>query len=158
MRREFKEILYNKIKKNNKIKIICPDLGYKFFDEIRKDFPDNFIQLQATENLALGIAVGLSLSGFIPIVYSITPFLISTPHSFLRNYLNHEKIPVKLCAGGRGCDYEHDGYTHYCGDDKDILDTFEEIKCFWPEKIEDLESTCEEWLNNGLPSYLNLKR
>ena len=158
MRREFKKILYSEMSKNNRIRIICPDLGFGFFDEIKHDFSDRFIQCQATENLALGIATGMTLDGFITIVYSIVPFLISTPHSFLRNYLNHEKIPVKLLGIGRGNDYSKtDQFSHFCGDDKKIMKCFSNIKCYWP-KLNNLEITTQEWLYNLSPSYMNLRK
>jgi transketolase len=158
MRREFKPILYKEMVKNNRIYIICPDLGFGFWDEIRKDFSDRFIQCKATENLALGIGVGMALEGFIPIVYSITPFLLSTPNSFLRNYLNNENIAVKLLGAGRDDDYSKtDAFTHYCGDDKDLLNAFPNIVSYWPE-LYNLEDNTHRWLYNNSPSYINIKR
>ena len=158
MRRKFKVILYEKMKENPKIWVITPDLGYGFFKEIKKNFPDRFVQCKATENLAMGIAVGLAENNLIPVIYSITPFLLSTPHSFIRNYINHEKVPVKLLGGGRTNDYYHDGFSHYAGDDLDIIYAFENIKCFWPHDEKALEIETDKWLNHYGPAYLNLKR
>ena len=40
----------------------------------------------------MGMATGLALENKIPVVYSITPFIIYRPFEFIRNYLDHEKI------------------------------------------------------------------
>jgi transketolase C-terminal domain/subunit len=53
----------------------------------------------------IGAATGMAMEGKIPVVYSITPFLLYRPFVFLRNYLHHENIPVKLVGGGRNKDY-----------------------------------------------------
>ena len=36
--------------------------------------------------------------------------------AIIRNYVNYEKIPVKLIGSGRDRDYEHDGISHWSDD------------------------------------------
>jgi transketolase len=158
MRREFKPILCEEIKKDKNIYLISCDLGYGFLDDIKRDFPDRFIQCKATEQLAMGIGVGLALSGKIPIIYSITPFTIFRPAEWIRNYLDHENIPVKILAAGRDNDYAHDGFSHYAGDDKSFMSNFPNIKCFWPNNSKELSENFSAFLYNKMPSYLNIKR
>ena len=158
MRKELKPILYNYFKENNQLKFISIDLGYGFLDNIRKDFPEKFIIIGSSEQLAMGIAIGLAENGYIPIVYSITPFLLFRAAEWLRNYLNKENVPVKLLGAGRNFDYKHDGFTHYANDDKDIMRCFSNIKCFWPKNIDELYKIFPKFIYNGKPSYLNIKR
>lgn len=158
MRRELKPILYEAFEKDSKLRLISIDLGYKFLDEIRNDFPDQFILTGASEQLAMGISIGLAEDGLIPMVYSITPFLLWRSAEWIRNYLDHENVPVKLLAAGRDNDYEHDGFSHYAGDDKVLLKCFDNIVCFWPQHEKELEAIFKTFLYNGKPSYLNLKR
>ena len=42
--------------------------------------------------------------------------------------------------------------------DKEIMKIFSNIKPFWPESSEDLPKIIEEILDNGAPSYVNLRR
>jgi transketolase C-terminal domain/subunit len=158
MRREFKEILHKEMSNNKDIWLICPDLGFGFLDKIQQDFPDRFVKCKASEQLAMGIAVGLALNKKISIIYSITPFLLWTPASWIRNYLNYEKIPVKLCGGGRLWNYKTQGFSHYCGDDKDFLSILPNIDAFWPNNTGELEEMTNKWLYSPNPAYLNLKR
>ncbi|MDO8657799.1 MAG: hypothetical protein Q7K55_03600, partial [Candidatus Levybacteria bacterium] len=105
MRGWFAYDLYNHMAKNENIWIITGDLGYKLFDYIRRDFPERFINTGAAEQAMIGIAIGLALDGKIPFVYSITTFLLYRPFETIRNYINYEKIPVKLIGSGRNKDY-----------------------------------------------------
>src|SRR4051812_40784500 len=107
MRATFAEYVHKHMKKNKKIYVVVNDLGYKMWDKVRKDYPDRFINVGAAEQLAVGVSVGLAINNKIPIFYSITTFLLYRPFETIRNYLHHEKIPVKLVGSGRDKDYIH---------------------------------------------------
>ena len=57
MRKRFASLLYNEMNKNDKIVLITGDLGFGLFDEIRKDFPDRFINVGSAEQLLIGLAI-----------------------------------------------------------------------------------------------------
>ncbi len=158
MRKSFAKELHKQMQANENIFLVVGDLGYKLFDEIRNDFPDRFINVNAAEQCMLGVGVGLALSGKIPFCYSITPFLLYRAAETIRNYVNHEAIPVRLCASGRDWCYKHDGHSHFCGDDSKLLDCFPNIYCQWPESENDVPALVEEMVNTGTPYYINLKR
>ena len=143
---------------NDKIISLTGDLGYGGFDRIISDFPDRFFNCQAAEFSMMGIACGLSLEGKIPVVYSIGTFLIYRPFEIIRTYINHENIPVKLISSGRDKDYEHDGISHWMHDIRAYLDTFKNIKQYWPEDEEEMAKILPEMLSNNSPCFLSLKR
>lgn len=145
--------------KNSNIWALTGDLGFGGFDKIKKDFPDRFINFQAAEFGMMGTACGLAVDGKIPVVYSITTFLIFRPMEILRTYINYENIPVKLVASGRDKDYLHDGISHWTHDIKPHLDLFTNIKQYWPQSKEEItEDYLDEFLNNEKPCFLSLKR
>lgn len=158
MRAHFAYAIYKKMAKNKKIWVIVNDLGYKMWDKVRADFPYRFINVGAAEQSMIGIAVGLALSGKIPIVYSITTFLLYRPFEAVRNYINYEKIPVKLIGGGRDKDYLHDGFSHWAEEDKEILSIFKNIEAVWPKNNEIIPKVVDEMIKKNKPWYVNLKR
>ena len=158
MRGWFAYELYQQMKKDKDIWLICLDLGYKIFDAHFKDFPNRCINPGAAEQAGMGITVGLALEGKKPFIYSITPFLLWRPAETIRLYINHEKIPVRLVASGRKDDYKHDGFSHFAGDDKNLLDCFKNIFCAWPETKEQIPDLVEAMVDSNKPWYLNLKR
>jgi transketolase len=158
MRQKFFDLLYQKMKKDKRIIFIAIDLGYGYVDKIKNELPDQFINTGASEQAALGIACGLALEGMIPIVYSISPFLIYRGFETIRNYINHEAIPVKLIGSGRSKDYEHDGFSHWIEEDEEVMSIFNNIKSFWPPDEEILEDIINAMFVDRCPYYINLKR
>lgn len=144
--------------RNKKIYVLSADLGYKMWDQVREKFPDRFINVGAAEQAMIGVAVGLALEGKIPIVYSITPFLLYRPFETIRNYLNNEKIPVKLIGSGRNKDYDRDGFSHWSEEDRKVMEIFSNIKSVWYSEEDDLGKIVTQMLNDKKPWYLNLPR
>ncbi|KKQ51503.1 MAG: hypothetical protein UT40_C0006G0020 [Candidatus Woesebacteria bacterium GW2011_GWA1_39_21b] len=154
----FAHALYHQMKVNKKIWVVTGDLGYKMWDHIQEEYPDRFINSGASEQAMMGIAVGLALSGMIPFVYSITTFLLQRPFETLRNYVHHEKIPVKLVGSGREHDYYHDGISHWPLQEKKMMRIFRNIESRWPETKEEIPSLVEEMIKSDKPWYINLRR
>ena len=157
-RRLFADTIYKKMLVNKNIWVITGDLGYKMWDQIKKKFPERFLNTGAAEQSMLDIAVGLSLEGKIPIVYSITTFLLYRPFETIRNYINHEKIPVKLIGSGRNKDYAHDGFSHWAQEDKKVLNIFKNIQAYWPKTTEEIPDLIDKMLSTKKPYYINLTR
>ena len=105
----FAHYLYEEMKKNKNIWLVLTGVGFGMFDKIKEDFTDRVANCGASEQAAVGIAVGLALEGKIPFFYTIPNFLIYRPFEWIRNYIDHEQIPVKLISGGQGKDYLEDG-------------------------------------------------
>ena len=156
MRREFADQLFKLMSDDEKIYFIIGDVGFGFFDKLKKTFPDRVINPGASEQLIVGMASGIAMDGFKPIIYSITPFILFRPFEFIRNLINHENLSVKIIGVGRDDDYGALGFTHYATDDNILTDSFENIKLFKPKSIEELN--LERFLNHDGPAYLNLRR
>ena len=156
MRKLFAEKLHDEMAVNENIYLLTGDLGYGLWDRIKIDYPDRFINTLSSEQLMLGMACGLAMEGKIPVVYSITPFVLYRPFEWIRNYLDHEQVPVKLVGGGRDKDYGYLGFSHWAEEDKDIMSNFKNIVTLKPEKL--TISLFREFLYNKSASYFNLKR
>src|SRR3990172_733039 len=92
----FAGYIYNAMIIDPNIIVVTADLGYGVFNKIRDDFPERFLNTGAAEMAACGICVGLALQGKKPFFYSITNFLLYRPFEVIRNYIDHERIPVRL--------------------------------------------------------------
>lgn len=158
MRAIFAQEVHRQMAKNKKIFVLVNDLGYKMWDKIKKDYPERFINAGAAEQSLIGIAVGLAISGKIPIVYSITTFLLYRPFETIRNYINHERIPVKLVGSGRNKDYINDGFSHWAEEDKKVMKIFGNIISKWPKTLEEIPKLVSEMIENKNPSYINLRK
>lgn len=161
MRRAFAEMLLAHMggdKMGNRFVLVTADMGYGLWDNIRKEYPTQFINVGSAEQLMLGIAAGLAMEGKIPVCYSITPFLLYRPFEFVRNFMNHEKLPIKLVGGGRNKDYGYLGFTHWAEEDMDVMHQLKNIKCYKPADDATLNTIVPDFLYNSDPCYLNLSK
>lgn len=158
MRGWFAYELYQHMAKDPRIWLIVGDLGYGVFDAIRSDFSERFINTGAAETAMMDIAVGLSLEGKIPVVYSITPFLIYRPFEVWRTYINHENLHIIGAGSGRDDDYKHDGYSHNAEDVQGILKTLPNIRQYYPPTKEDIPYLLESCIKDPSPYFISLRR
>ena len=158
MRKQFSEKLHQEMAKNKDLFLLTGDLGYGLWDRIRIDYPNRFYNVGSSEQLMMGMAAGLAMDGKIPIVYSITPFLLYRPFETIRNYVDHEKLPVKLIGGGRDKDYCYLGFSHWAEEDKQVMKVFKNIKTIHPKNIEIMNKNFNWILDKETPVYMNLKR
>jgi len=159
MRNEFAAQLRDFMFHNENAWLILGDVGYGIFDIHRAEFPSRVINTGAAEHTALCIAVGLAMEGKIPFVYTITPFLLWRGAEVIRNYINHEEIPVKLIGSGRSRDYLQDGYSHCCVEDVAMMKSlFYNIENYRPDNKKQIPTMFRDMIENKRPSYMNLKR
>jgi transketolase len=158
MRKDFAELLFQEMAVNKDIFLITGDLGYGLWDKIRDTYPDRFYNVGSSEMAMMGMGIGLAMEGKVPFVYSITPFAIYRPFEMIRNYLDHEKIPVNIIGGGRNKDYGYLGFSHWSEDDVKFMTKFESVTSFWPHSVNDLQDCFKFSLTKQKATYINLKR
>jgi len=156
MRKQFAEYLHYEMAQEERLYLLTGDLGYGLWDRIKIDYPDRFINTLSSEQLMLGAACGLAMEGKIPVVYSITPFVLYRPFEWIRNYLDHEQVPVKLVGGGRDKDYGYLGFSHWAEEDRDIMSNFKNILTLKPKKL--TEGLFRGFIYDKRAGYINLTR
>lgn len=158
MRKLFAEMLFNEMQVNDDVYLITGDLGYGLWDKIRDYYPKKFFNVGSSEMAMMGMGIGLAMEGKIPYVYSITPFAIYRPFEMIRNYLDHENIPVNVIGGGRDQDYGYLGFSHWSSDDMKFMTEFDKLQTFKPENVEELEEAFNYSKKRQAATYINLKR
>lgn len=153
----FAHELYNQMKKDPSIWLICVDLGYKVFDKHFEDFPDRCINTGASEQAAMGIAVGLALEGKKPFIYTITSFFMRAAET-ISLYVNQEEIPVRLVGAGRDDDYKHDGPSHNGKVAQDFFMSMININQFYPDTNKAAQEACEYMVKINSPAFVSLRR
>tara|TARA_R100001460_G_scaffold2130_2_gene7151 strand:+ start:363 stop:845 length:483 start_codon:yes stop_codon:yes gene_type:complete len=159
MRKQFSELLHEIMSEDERIVLLTGDLGYGLWDKIKIDYPSRFYNMGSSEQLMLGAAVGMAMENKIPVVYSITSFLLYRPFEYIRNYLDHEGWPVKLIGGGRDKDYGYLGFSHWAEEDKQVMSCLPNIDCYWPDSVDEMRLLASKYIKDtSSSSYFNLKR
>lgn len=123
MRKSFIQSLIKIANTDEHVMLLTGDLGYLVIEEFVEKFPDRFINIGVAEQNMVGIATGLAEAGFIPYVYSITPFAALRPFEFIRNGSVYHDLPVRIVGIGQGVEYGLNGLSHYALEDVGVLRT-----------------------------------
>lgn len=158
MRGWFAAELYDAMAKDDRIWCLTGDLGFGMLCKIKVDFPKRFLNVGASEQLLLGTGIGLALEGKIPFCYSITTFLLYRSFEWIRNYVNHESIPVRLIGSGYEDDYKHDGITHQPWEVREVMKLFPKIISRFPEDKVLIPGIVQAMIEINQPSFLCLRR
>lgn len=152
----FAASLYEAMVVNKDIWLLTGDLGWGMLDKIMRDFPERAINVGASEQAMLGIAVGLSLQNKVAFCYTITSFYLRAAET-IGLYLDGEQVPVKLVGSGRDDSYKDDGPSHHGGIAQAYLGSLD-IVGIHPNKKEEVPGVVEEMLKNGKPTFVTLLR
>ena len=104
-------------RKDDRIFLLTPDMGYSVLESFRDEFPDRFLNTGIAEQNTIGVAAGLALTGKIVYVYSIIPFVTMRCYEQVRLDLSYNNANVKLIGIGAGLTYGSLGASHHAIED-----------------------------------------
>lgn len=150
--------LKNMMEVDHRLRVVTADLGFGMMDYLKEYYPERFYNPGAAEMAGLGMCVGMALCGLHPVFYTINNFGSWRVAEMIRNYLDHEKIPVTVLLSGVDDDYQHDGWTHYGGDLKPFLALFKNVLTCIPDSKEDAYNSVQMAVKSGEPNFVILRR
>lgn len=121
MRAAFIRALIEAAAGDARVLLLTGDLGYTVVEPFAQRFPDRFFNVGVAEQDLVGLATGLSESGFLPFVYSIATFMTLRPYEFIRNGPVHQRLPVRIVAVGGGFEYGTAGPSHHSLEDLGLM-------------------------------------
>ncbi len=156
MRKTFPNVTENLMKKNKKIFCLLGDIGVFSFRNIFKDYKNRILNMSTMEQSMIGFAAGLSKIGFVPIIHTITPFLVLRSLEQIKIDFVYNKLNCNIVSVGASNDYTKLGTTHHCFEDINILSSYEDINLFIPSNEEEFKYLFEKNYNNNLINYFRL--
>lgn len=158
MRTTFIKTLIEEARKDDRIFIITPDLGFSVLEEFENEFPDRFLNVGIAEANAVGIATGLALSGKIVYIYSIIPFVTMRPFEQIRLDLAYMNTNVRLVGVGAGITYGAAGATHHAIEDIAIMRALPNMTVISPCDPWEVENVVRETISHNGPIYFRLAK
>ena len=143
--------------KNKNIVVLDADLSLstKTF-KFAKKFPTRFFNMGIAEQNMLGTALGLSISGKIPIVSGFSIFTTGRAWEFIR-LACHDNLNIKIITTHGGFVGE-DGSTHNALEDLSLMATLPNLNILVPSDNRELVEMLDYALNNKGPFYIRLPR
>lgn len=156
-RREIVDTIIPYFRKDKRYYFLVCDMGFGVINNLKKEFPERIINCGIMEQATLGIAAGMSMSGLIPVVYSIVNFLVFRSLEQIRNDVVLQNLNVKLIATGVNDYFKFLGPSHCCGYDDIAIMELIQMKVFDPYSAEKpFQDIVEEWLCFDGPAYIRV--
>jgi transketolase len=156
MRNAFAKKITELAKKNKKIILLSGDIGNKLFDDFKKNCKNQFYNCGVAENNMVGVAAGLSKLGFIPFVYTITPFLVSRSLEQIKLDICYPNLPVNIVGTGAGLSYARLGATHHSLDDISLMKSIPNMRVLCPGDSIEVEQLVSGVIKSKKPTYIRL--
>ena len=156
MRKTFPKVTENLMKKNKKVFCLLGDIGVFSFRNVFKNYKNRILNMSTMEQSMIGFAAGLSKIGFIPIIHTITPFLVLRSLEQIKIDFVYNKLNCNIVSVGASNDYTRLGTTHHCFEDVNILSSYQDITLFIPSNEKEFKYLFEKHYNNNLINYFRL--
>lgn len=121
MRTAFIETLHELAAQDERIWLLCGDLGFSVLEGFAERFPGRYVNVGVAEQNMTGIAAGLAMSGKVVFTYSIANFPVMRCLEQIRNDVCYHNLNVKIVSVGGGVAYGSAGYTHHGVEDLGVM-------------------------------------
>jgi transketolase len=103
------------------IAVVLADIGSGRLRQAERTHSERVINVGIREQLMVGVASGLALTGFRPIVHSYAPFVVERPFEMLKVDLGHNDVGAIVVSVGASYDAAVYGRTHETPEDVALI-------------------------------------
>ena len=156
MRRIFPKTIEQLMTKDKKIFCLLGDIGIFSFRNIFKKFANRILNMSTMEQTMLGFGAGLSKAGYIPVIHTITPFLVLRALEQIKVDFVYNKLSCNIVSVGGSNDYAKLGTTHHCFEDISILSNYDDINLFLPSNPQEFDYLFKKNYKNNSVNYFRM--
>ncbi|MDR1628076.1 MAG: transketolase family protein [Oscillospiraceae bacterium] len=159
MRQTFSFEMDKYMAQNENIVLLNADLAKpNGLSEISEKYPERCINVGVAEQNMAGIAAGMSSYGFIPFIFTFTPFATRRICDQIAVSIAYAGQNVKIVGTDPGISAEYNGGTHMSVEDIGILRSIPNMVIFEPVDNSQLKKALVQILNFDKPLYIRMFR
>lgn len=125
MRDRFAPVVSRLLEEDPRVAVVLAEIGTDGFAEAARRHPDRVVNVGIREQLLVGAAAGLALTGLRPVVHTFASFLVERPFEQVKLDLGHQDLGAVLVSAAASFDWPAGGYTHMAPGDVALLDTLD---------------------------------
>lgn len=156
MRAQLPKTLETLLAENEKLVVLLGDIGVFAMRQAFEKFPTRVYNIGILEQSTVSAAAGLALSGLLPVVHTIAPFLVERSVEQLKDDFGYQKLGGNFISVGASYDYASFGCTHHCPGDVGILQNIPGMEIVLPGTAAEFDALFKESYDNGRPTYFRL--
>ncbi|MEU6083755.1 transketolase [Streptomyces sp. NPDC047108] len=125
MRERFAATLTRLLDEDPRVAVVLAEIGRDGFVEAGRRHPDRVINVGIREQLLIGTAAGLAMTGLRPVAHTFASFLVERPFEQVKLDFGHQDAGGVLVSAGGSYDWPAGGYSHMAPGDVALLDTLD---------------------------------
>ncbi|MFG2602892.1 transketolase family protein [Streptomyces sp. NPDC048514] len=125
MRDRFAPVVSRLLDEDPRVAVVLAEIGLDGFREAGRRHPERVINVGIREQLLVGAAAGLALTGLRPVVHTFASFLVERPFEQVKLDLGHQDTGAVLVSAAASFDWPAGGHTHMAPGDVALLDTLD---------------------------------
>ncbi|MEU0738923.1 transketolase [Streptomyces sp. NPDC006134] len=125
MRDRFAPVVSRLLDEDPRVAVVLAEIGKDGFADAMRRHPDRVVNVGIREQLLVGAAAGLALTGLRPVVHTFASFLVERPFEQVKLDLGHQEAGAVLVSAAASFDWPAGGYTHMAPGDVALLDTLD---------------------------------
>ena len=134
--------------------MVLAEISTGQFGRALRAHPDRAVNVGIMEQTMVGVAAGFAMEGFLPIVHTITPFLVERPLEQIKLDFGYQGLQGTFVSVGGSYDYTSEGFTHHSPGDVQVMLTVPGMQVMVPGTPDELERLFRATYANGHITYL----
>ena len=151
MRAQFPKTVLEIMDKDDRVVVLLGDIGVHAFREVFKKYPKRCYNVGILEQSMVGMAAGLAMSGMIPIVHTIEPFLVDRAFEQIKDDFGYQGLIGTIVGVDVSKTAPNLGYTHQCPYAIEHMNDVQGMNTWIPLTPDDLDKV----LKNNYSDKLN---
>jgi transketolase len=156
MRGRFVETSTHLLDRDPRTAMVLADITSAAFAPAAARHPDRVVNVGIREQLMVGVAGGLALTGLRPIVHSYATFVVDRVYEQLKLDLDHQDVGAVVVSVGASYDGSEYGRTHFSPGDVALLDTLVDWTVHVPGHPDEVERLLRAAVGRDDRTYLRL--
>jgi transketolase len=137
-----------------RVAVVLAEISTDQFARALRSHPERAVNVGIMEQTMVGVAAGFAMEGFIPIVHTITPFLVERPLEQIKLDFGYQGLQGTFVSVGGSYDYTAEGFTHHSPADVQVMLTVPGMEVLSPGTPDELDRLFRATYADGHPTYL----
>jgi len=156
LRKAFAELLLKNGKLDQDLIVLVGDISHGLLSEFRFAFPDRYFNIGICEPAMVGLAAGLRIAGFNPVIHTIAPFLIERSYEQIKLDFGYQGLGGNFVSVGGSFDYSKLGCSHHTYSDVSMMAQLPNSNVFVPGSSKEFTELFNQNYKNNEINYFRL--
>lgn len=156
LRNVFAETMLEVGKADPLLVVMVGDISHGILQPFAKACPERYYNIGICEPSMVNMAAGFSRVGLIPVVHTITPFIIERAYEQIKLDFGYQQMGINLVSVGGAFDYAQLGCSHHCYTDISLMCHFKRGNVVCPGSPVEFIQLFKAMYKNGAINYYRL--